>query len=240
MRRVGPAALAALLVVGGGDATAQSAASSGGSSAAAALRPGHLVVAIGGAWIGADAVGGVRAETRASAPGTTNPPGAGLFATDSRLGAAPAADATVTMAITPNWAVEVRGAMGRPTLTTTITDDIEATGTFTATTDIAEYAVDASALYHPPWAAVGRTVRGYLLAGGGYLRQLYDRDALVETGSTMHVGAGARWWITGSRAPGMAVGLTGDLRWVFRRDGIAFEDGTRSLPAVAVRAFVGF
>jgi hypothetical protein len=232
MRRAGLAALAALLAAVAGEAAAQ--------SAPAALRPGHVVIGLGGAWVGADAVGGVRAETRASALGTPTPPGFGLFDTDSRLGAAPAAEATVTMAITPGWAVEVRAAMGRPTLTTTITDDTEAAGSFTATSEIAEYAVDASVLYHPPWAAVGRNVRGYLLAGGGYLRQLYDRDALIETGSTVHAGAGARWWITGGHGPGVAAGLTGDVRWMFRRDGITFEDGTRSLPAIAVRAFVGF
>jgi hypothetical protein len=229
MTRAGLLALA-LLVVAVGDAAAQP----------AALRPGHVVIGLGGAWIGADAVGAVRAGTRTAAPGTTSPPVFGLFNTESRLGAAPAADATVTVAITPGWAVEVRGAMSRPTLTTTITDDVEATGTFTATSDIAEYTVDASVLYHPRWAAVGRSVRGYLLAGGGYLRQLYDRDALVETGSTAHAGAGARWWITGGHGSGVEAGLTADARWLFRRDGITFEDGTRSLPSIALRGFVGF
>jgi hypothetical protein len=232
MRRAGLAALTGLLMAAAGEAAAQ--------SAPAALRPGHVVIGLGGAWVGADAVGGVRAETRSSGLGTTTLPGFGLFDTDSRLGAAPAAEATVTMAITPGWAVEVRGAMGRPTLTTTITDDTEASGTFTATSEVAEYTAAASVLYHPRWAAVGRNVRGYLLAGGGYLRQLYDRDALVETGSTVHAGAGARWWITGGHGTGVEAGLTGDVRWMFRRDGITFEDGTRSLPAIAVRAFVGF
>ena len=233
MRAAGLATLV-LLLAAVGEAAAQP------ESEPAALRPGHVVVGLGGAWVGADALGGVRVETRASALGTTTPPAFGLFNTDSRLGAAPAAEATVTMAITPGWAVEVRGALGRPTLTTTITDDTEATGTFRATSEIAEYAVDASVLYHPRWAAVGRNVRGYLLAGGGYLRQLYDRDALVETGSTVHAGTGARWWISGGHGPGVEAGLTGEVRWMFRRDGITFEDGTRSLPAIAVRAFVGF
>jgi hypothetical protein len=206
----------------------------------AALRPGHVVIALGGGWVGADTLGTVRAATRASAPGTTSPPPATLFATSSRLDAAPAAEATVTVAVTPAWAVEVRGTLGRPTLTTTITDDVEATGTFTATSEIAEYVVDASVLYHPRWAAIGTRTRGYLLAGGGYLRQLYDRDALVETGTTVHAGAGARWWLAGGRGRGTEAGLTGDVRWVFRRDGITFDDGVRSLPSASLRAFVGF
>jgi hypothetical protein len=206
----------------------------------AALRPGHVVIGLGVGWVGADTLGTVRAATRASAAGTTAPPPATLFDTSSRLDAAPAAEATVTVAVTSAWAVELRGTLRRPTLTTTITNDVEAAGTFTATTEVAEYVVDASLLYHPRWAAIGTRARGYLLAGGGYLRQLYDRDALVETGTTAHAGAGARWWLAGGRGRGIEAGLTGDVRWMFRRDGITLEDGTRWLPSASVRAFVGF
>jgi len=144
------------------------------------------------------------------------------------------------MAVTRGWAVEVRGGLRRPTLTTTITSDAEAAGTFTTTEDVAEYVVDASLLYHPSWAGLGSRGQAYLLAGGGYLRQLHDNDALVDTGSTAHVGAGTRWWLAGGHGQGLDAGLTGDVRWVIRRDGITFDDGRRSLPAVSLRAFVGF
>lgn len=232
MTRLGTAAVLAALVASGRTASAQ--------PAVAALRPGHVVFGLGGGWVGAETLGTVRAETRASAIGTTTPPGFTMFDATSRLDGALAAEATVTVAITAGWALEVRGAMRSPTLTTTITSDAEASGTFTATDEVAEYTVDASVLYHPGWAAIGSRVRGYLLAGGGYLRQLYDRDALVETGTTAHAGVGARWWLAGGRGRGVEAGLTGDVRWVIRRDGITFEDGARSVPAFAVRAFVGF
>jgi hypothetical protein len=232
MRRVTAMVLAAAIVTLSAGAVA--------AQPVTALRPGHVVLGLGGGWVGADTLGTVRVATRASAAGTTSPPPATLFDTSSRLDAAPAAEATVTVAVTSAWAVEVRGTLRRPTLTTTITDDIEATGTFTATTEVAEYVVDASVLYHPRWAAIGTRARGYLLAGGGYLRQLYDRDALVETGTTVHAGAGARWWLAGGRGRGTEAGLTGDVRWVFRRDGITFDDGVRSLPSASLRAFVGF
>ncbi len=205
-----------------------------------ALRPGRPLVAVGGAWLGGEGLGTVRAETRAVAIGTTAPPPSTLFTTTSRLDAAPALEATVTVPITPGWAIEARGALRRPTLTATITGDAEATGTFTATEDVAEYTVEASVLYHPPWGAIGRRARAFLLAGGGYLRQLHDIDALVETGTSAHVGAGARLWLTGGGGRGLAAGLIGDVRWVLRRDGITFADGARSVPALALRAFVGF
>lgn len=207
---------------------------------AASLRPGRIVVALGGAWIGGESLGAVRAETRAAAAGTTTPPPFALFTTTSRLDAAPAIDASLAVAVTRGWAVEVRGGVRRPTLTTTISDDTEAAGTFTASEEIAEYVVDASVLYHPAWGAIGSRTRGYLVAGGGYLRQLHEDRVLVETGATLHVGAGARLWLVGGRGPGVAAGLTSDLRWVVRRDGITFRDGARSLPAWSLRAFVGF
>ena len=232
-RRAGTAIAVAAILVAGGTSSAQ-------SRPTAALRPGHLVLGLGGAWVGADTLGSVRAETRASALGTTSPPPFTLFDTSSRLDGGPAAEATVTIAVTPGWAVEVRGGVRRPTLTTTITSDAEAAGSFTATEDVAEYVVDASVLYHPSWAGLGSRARAYLLAGGGFLRQLHDDNALVETGSTAHVGAGTRLWLAGGHGRGLEAGVTGDLRWVVRRDGITFDQGRRSLPGLSVRAFVGF
>ncbi len=193
MTRLGTAAVIAALVASGRAASAQ--------PAVAALRPGHVVVGLGGGWVGAETLGTVRAETRASAIGTTTPPGFTMFDSSSRLDGAPSAEATFTIAITPGWAVEVRGGMRRPTLDDDGDQRCRSAGTFTATDEIAEYVIDASALYHPGWAAIGSRVRGYLLAGGGYLRQLYDRDALVETGTTAHAGVGARWWLAGGRRP---------------------------------------
>ncbi len=234
MRRPAAAALAAAgLLVIGSTMSAQ-------SRPPAALRPGHLVVGLGGTWVGADPLGSIRAETRTTALGTTSPPPFTFFDTSSRLDGGVGADLTLTMAVTRGWAVEVRGGMRRPTLTTTMTNDAEATGAFTATEDVAEYVVDASVLYHPSWARLGSRGQAYLLAGGGYLRQLHDDDALVETGSTAHLGAGTRWWLAGGHGGGLEAGLAGDVRWVVRRDGITFDDGWRSLPAVSVRAFVGF
>jgi hypothetical protein len=210
------------------------------TEAPAALRPGHLVIAVGGGWLGSDALGAVRAETRQATAGTTTPPPFTLFDTESELGAGIGVDGALTMAITRGWAVELRGNMRTPTLTTTITGDAEAPGTVTATEEVAEYVFDASALYHPGWGAIGTRTRIYMLGGAGYLRQLHDDDALVESGATAHLGAGARLWLAGGHGQGIEAGITGDVRWTFRRDGITFDDGTRSLPAFTVRTFVGF
>lgn len=224
---------AALWLIAGGAVPAAA------QSPAAALRPWRPVLTVGGAWLGTEDLGAVRAELRQSSPGTTSPPPFALFDTRSELGGSAAVEFGVAVPVTAQWAVEVRGSRRRPTITTTISGDVEAAGTFTATEPVAEYVVDAAVLYHPGWAAIGSRGRGFFTAGGGYLRQLHDDDVLVVTGATGHAGGGVRWWLVGGHG-GREAGLTGEARWVFRRDGVTFRDGLRSLPALSVRAFVGF
>ena len=74
MRAVTAAALAAAVVAGPAPATAQ-------PPSAAGLRPGHVVLGVGAAWLGAEDLGAVRADTRQTAVGTTDPPPFALFDT---------------------------------------------------------------------------------------------------------------------------------------------------------------
>jgi hypothetical protein len=196
------------------------------------------MLSVGGGWTGADALGGADAVTRAPAVGAATPPPFVLFRTESELGAAPAAELALAVAVTRAWAVEVRGATARPTLTTTITGDAEASGTFTATERVSEYVVDASAIYHLGRPRPGNRTRFYVLGGGGYLRQLHADNVLAETGATWHAGAGARVWLRGGDGRRRDLGLTGDLRWTWRKNGISFDDSVRSVPTVSLRVFV--
>jgi hypothetical protein len=203
-----------------------------------ALRPGQIVVGASGTWLGGDDLGAVRAETRSSAPGTTMPPAFALFDTASRLDGGIGGAVSVLVAVTPRWALEARGGFRRPTLTTTISGDVERSGTFTAAETVAEYELGGSLVYHPGWPRLGARLRPYLLAGGGYLRQLHDEDALVATGSSAHAGGGLRWWLAGAPGQGRAMGVTADARWILRRRAITFADGARSLPAASLGLFV--
>lgn len=221
------------LVLAAGPAMAQTA------RPAPALRPWRPLVSLGGVWVGADDVGERKATTRQAAIGTTTPAPSTLFATASTLGGAAAGELGVTVPVTPAWAVELRGSTGRPSLETTITGDVEGSGTFTASETISEYVVDASVVRHLPEVRLGAHAMPYVLGGGGYLRQLHDERTLVETGSTWHAGAGVRWWLRGGVGPARAVGATTEVRWVWRRDGITFDDSARSLPTVSLRVFVG-
>lgn len=227
--------LAMVIALAARDVSAQSAPS---ASAAPALRPWRPVLALGGGWLGAQSLGGVEAVTRGAVVGSTAP-AFRLFTTESTLRASPFGEVTLTLPLTRVLAVSVRGAAGRPTLSTAISGDAEGAPAATATEAIADYTVDVALAYQlPRWG--GRRARPYVTAGGGYLRQLHEDNALVETGRTWHGGAGLRWWLRGGGAGTRPVGLTGELRWVWRRDAIAFVSGARSAPAAAVSLFAGF
>jgi hypothetical protein len=204
-----------------------------------ALRAWRPVFELAAGWNGASDLGRVEATTRAASVGTATAPAFRLFTTASELGAAPGAVVAVLLPVSRQWAVAVRGAAARPTLTTRISNDAEGTPSAEATEEIADYTVDLSVLYQLPRLG-GRRARPYLVAGGGYLRQLHEDNALVETGRTWHGGGGLRWWLRGGDQTTRAVGLTGEVRWVWRSDGIAFADGARALPAAALGLFVGF
>jgi len=223
-------AVAALVACAPGIARAQS---------APALRPWRPVFELAAGWNGANNLGRVDATIRGPLVGAATAPGFRLFTTESELGAAPAALVGVVLPVSRHWAVAVRGAAARPTLTTRISNDAEGAPTVEATEEVSDYTVDLSVLYQLPRLG-GRRVRPYLVAGGGYLRQLHEDNALVETGRTWHGGGGVRWWLRGGDQAARAVGVMGDLRWVWRSGGIAFTDGARAMPAAALGLFVGF
>lgn len=229
-----PWVVAALLVLAPGAAHAQ-----GSATVDPVLRPGRPVVSVAGTWMGAQALGRVDATTRRASIGATTPSPFALFSTDSTLGGAAGGEVAITVPVTRYWAVSVRGATARPTLTTAISADSEGAPNVEASEQVADYAVDVAVLYQLPRVG-GRRARPYLTVGGGYLRQLHEGNTLVETGRTWHGGAGLRWWLRGAHRGRWPVGLSGEVRWVRRTGGITFSDGAGSAPAAAVGIFVGF
>jgi hypothetical protein len=206
-----------------------------------AWRPLRPVLSIGGGWIGADALGSVTAETRSAVTATTTPPRFPLFRTQSTLGGAPRVEVAVGIPATSSVLIEVLGSLARPTLSTAISGDAEGARATTATELVDEYTVGTRAIWDlRRWEWWGRA-RPFVTGGGAYLRQLHEDRVLVETGQVWSAGAGLRYWLrrTGPR-PGRAIGLTGEAGWAWRTGGIAFVDGARSMPTVALRAFVGF
>jgi len=222
-----------LVLAGAASAEAQPALSS-----PAPWRPWRPVVSVGGGWVGADALGEVRAETRATGLGTLTPSPFTLFETASTLDAAPRAELAIAVPVTSAVALEVVGTLARPTLTTSISRDAESAPATTASESVDEYTVGARVVYDLTRWSLGRRARPFVAAGGAYLRQLHEDQVLVETGQVWSAGAGLRVWLRGARE-GRSLGLTGEIGWSWRTGGITFTSGARGVPTASVRLFAG-
>lgn len=203
----------------------------------AALRRGHVAITGGASWTGRYEVGTTTADLRGNVPGAggTN---VVLFRADSVVAAAPGVVAGVTWALTSNLAVDAGLSYARPRLVTTIAGDAELPGdTVIDDTRLAQYTIEVGATWQLPMALSGGRLRPFLAGGAGYLRQLYDERTIVETGRLFYAGGGVRYFLRGGDGVRRGVGLRGDIRASWRRDGVEFDGRTRRLPSATLQVF---
>ena len=86
---------------------------------------------------------------------------------------------------------------------------------------------------------MGTRLAPFVSGGVSFLRQLHEDRTLAETGHVYHAGGGARYFLRGGRASGRALGLRGDARVNFRRNGIDFDNTMRTYSTFSLSAFVG-
>jgi Outer membrane protein beta-barrel domain len=121
-----------------------------------------------------------------------------LFQTSSRLSSSPGGEVRLGVYLTPRFSVEGGVAYSRPNLETKASGDFESAPDATLSVSVAEYLIDASAVYQV--ASIGGDRGGpFVSGGGGYLRQLYDGNVNLQTGSEFHGGGGLRYWLSEGR-----------------------------------------
>jgi hypothetical protein len=201
-------------------------------------RPNHITISLGGAMAGGYPVGDMTANLRRNATGI--PPPYPLLRAESRIARVWSTDVRVGVALSRSLELEVGGLYATPRLETTISQDDELGEGAFASEQIEQYAVEVSGVYLIPNLTVASRLRPYVIAGGGYLRQLHEGRFKVETGSTMHLGAGLRYWWRGGRVNQRSLGARAEVRYVRRTGGIDFEEQARSFPRVSLLAFAGF
>jgi hypothetical protein len=144
--------------------------------------------------------GGYDAGT-SSADETGNPPVRStplqLFKTDARLRQAIGFDAHIGVHLGPRWSVEGGLQFLKPKLSVQTTDDFESTPDTTIEETITQYLVDGSLVYQ--FASPRSRLIPFVSGGGGYLRELDDGNASVQTGSEVHGGGGIRYWFGRAR-----------------------------------------
>jgi hypothetical protein len=206
--------------------------------AARAASPTRFAVAVGTTLAGGYRVGDVTADLRRNAVGPAQP--FTQLRAESAIDRAAGVDTRVSVRLTPSLALEAAGIYARPRLRVTISADSEAMDGGAASEEVSQYSIDVSGVYLLSRLRVGARMRPYVIGGGGYLRQVPEGRLRIETGGTIHAGAGLSYWLRGG--PGQRqrpLGARFEGRLFHRVGGIDFEGKGRTFPALSALAFIG-
>lgn len=155
-----------------------------------------------------------------------------LFLSDTRVTSVPGLQARLGYYVTDNLSIEGGFRFAKPVLEIRLSDDAEDAEDLTAEETLSQYVFDAAAVWH---FGRGRGVP-FLIAGGGYLRELHAGEELVETGTMFHAGAGFKYWFGATGR----VGLRAEGGVTFRDGGFDFDDGIRTVPTASASIVVAF
>ena len=170
---------------------------------------GTFEVSGGGAFVSGFDMGSRRATlTRSTATERYD-----LFSSESEVSGFPGLYARAGLYLSRAIAVEGGLRYSRPELSTRLSNDAESAPDETAIEVASSYVIDGSILFHLTGLAFagGRGVP-FLSGGGGYLRELHEKNQLVETGTEYHATIGLKYWFgTGGQRFGIRVegGLSG-------------------------------
>jgi len=203
------------------------------SSAAAQLyrrydvpRPGSVEIGGGVVWSGGFDQESVSAEeTRNS---TTDPSRFVLFTADSKAESVTGAQARVGVYFAKPFSVEAGVEYGRPVISTRLANDAESAADVNATERLTRIIIDGSGVFHLTGLSFndGRGVP-FLLAGGGYVRELHEKNEVIDTGNEYHLGGGLKLWF-GQGKHRTGVRFDGGLS--FRKGGADTGDQRRRVP----------
>jgi len=150
-----------------------------------------------------------------------------LFTSASSLGSGLGVQARVAGYLSRSLALEGGLRITRPTLNIDLSGDVESAPELTATETLTQYVFDGSLVWHFAPFHKGRAVP-YLAGGAGYMRDLHEGNALIETGVEYHGMAGLKWWLS-SRPK--RLGIRGEAGFSVRDGG--FGEGRRTVPVAS-------
>ena len=152
-------------------------------------EPGRVELGIGRTWIGRETVGSGDATETTSSGGALS-----LFSTSTELAAGSGFEGRVGIKLTRAFELEASGAYAVLHLRTQISGDFENAVSVTATETVQQFTVGGGLLWYVRHhQAQPARVAPFLMAGGGYLRELHEGSVLVETGRFYAVGGGVKF-----------------------------------------------
>lgn len=196
----------------------------------------QVTISGGLGWSGGYGIGDATAQLRTNATGTTPPPFT-LFNVDSRIASAPGGEVRVGVGITRRVAIDGGVLFARRRLSFSIGGDPESTAQDFDGESLQHYVFDAGVLWELPVARQPR-FRTFATGGAGYVRQLHQDRTLVESGQVFYLGGAARYWLRGTADSNRSLGLRTDVRFNLRRNGIDFENQSRTYPTVSLSLFL--
>jgi hypothetical protein len=204
------------------------------SPAYAQARKGSWEIAPGAIWFSGMDLG------RSTA--TLEEPGGGefeLFTTETSLEQAFGAAVTLSFFATPRVAFEAGFSYSRPSAATRVRDDAEEAPPIRSTVGLQQYLIEGNLRWYLKRSR--GAWRPFLRGGGGYLRQLDDSNAHIETGTTAQAGIGVdRAFRERTRGTLRRVGLRLDARAVGRWGGFDVDDKLRVGFSAGALLFLGF
>jgi hypothetical protein len=207
-----------------------------GSARAQDTVPGRVEIGGGIDWIGRASLGSSDATESTSAG-----PASRIFSTSSVLRPVSGFAAHVNVRVTRHLEAVFETSRAKPAIETTIANDVEATGTVTASETITQYAITAGALWYLPVVRADARLSPFVIGTAGYLRQLHEAATLAATGRIYQAGGGVKLMLSsGERSFVKGLGVRGDVRIVARTKGVAFDSQTLYSPSLGVSVFARF
>jgi hypothetical protein len=191
---------------------------------------GTVEVSGGGTFSGGYDLGSISAEETRNSGAGTGP--FVLFTATSRAKPTGGLQAKLGVFLAKSSAVEAGIQFARPILSSKLSGDAESAPDVTATDTLTRVVVDGSLILHLSGLsfAGGKGVP-FVLGGGGYIRELHEKNEVIETGREYHAGAGLHVWFGQGKH---RVGLRTDVGVFVRSGGADFSDTKHTVPTAGV------
>lgn len=169
--------------------------------------------------------------------GSQSSGGFDLFNASGRLRSGTGFDGTLAYYVSRSVALEGGVRYSQPRLTYRLSGDFENAEALTASETLTRYVFTGSLVWDMRGLAFGRSGVPYLTAGAGYIRDLHEKNELVETGTEYHAGAGVKFWF--GQGP-RRLGIRGLVGVSMTDGGFDFRDEPRTLPMASAALFFLF
>ena len=192
---------------------------------------GTVEITGGGLWSGGFDLGSVSADETRNTGAGTGP--FTLFAVSSRMNSAPAVQGRLGVHIARAVSIEAGVLLARPGASSRLTGDAEEAPNLTATETLTRLVVDGSLVLHLTGLsfAAGKGVP-FVSGGAGYIRELHEKNEVIETGREYHTGAGLHFWF--GNGGKHRLGVRTDIGVSLRTGGADTPNTRRTVPTAGV------